>query len=131
MKKSWVVDAFIGLLLTAFVSAGYLLPAFFPFFESIELKAFDRRSKLRENLDPSPDIVLVTIDDASISQIGRWPWPRSRIAALLDKLRPGRPKVIGLDIGYSESEQNQGLIEIKNLEDQYSALTTARKLIDK
>ena len=33
----------------------------------------------------SGDIVLVTIDDKSLKQVGRWPWPRSYQAQLVDK----------------------------------------------
>ncbi|OGR90845.1 MAG: hypothetical protein A3J74_09395 [Elusimicrobia bacterium RIFCSPHIGHO2_02_FULL_57_9] len=131
MKKTWVIDAFVALLLTLFVVAGYMAPAAFPFLEGIELKAFDKRSKLRQTLDPAPEIVLIAIDDSSIAQVGRWPWPRSRVAALLDKLGPVRPKVIGLDIVYSEPEQNQGLIEIQNLEVQFKELVASKKIIDK
>jgi EAL domain-containing protein (putative c-di-GMP-specific phosphodiesterase class I)/CHASE2 domain-containing sensor protein len=34
----------------------------------------------------SGDIVLVKIDDASVREVGAWPWPRSRYAELTDKL---------------------------------------------
>lgn len=35
---------------------------------------------------PSGQIVVVGIDDRSIEQVGAWPWPRRRYAALIDKL---------------------------------------------
>lgn len=131
MKKSWVADALIGLILTGLVAAGYLVPPLLPLFEGLELKTYDHRSKLRQNLDPSRDIVVIAIDDASISQVGRWPWPRARVAALLDKLSSAGPKVIGLDIVYSEPEQNQGLLEIQELEKRYKEFSAAKKLTDK
>ena len=130
MRKSWVSDAIMGLVLTLIVALGYLVPSIFPFFEGIELKAFDKRSKLRQNLDPSSEIVLITIDDASIAQGGRWPWPRLRLAALLDKLASVHSRVVVLDIVFSEPEPNQGLIEIENLQSQYRQLKSARKIID-
>ena len=34
----------------------------------------------------SGDIVFVSIDDRSMSEIGRWPWPRRYHAQLTDKL---------------------------------------------
>jgi len=34
----------------------------------------------------SGDIVLVTFDDKSLKEVGRWPWPRSKYAEIVDKL---------------------------------------------
>lgn len=46
------------------------------------------------------DIVIVTIDDASIRQIGYWPWRRDVHASLLRRLRGAR--AIGMDIVFSD-----------------------------
>ncbi len=35
---------------------------------------------------PHPDIVIVDIDDASLQAVGHWPWPRGRLAALVQEL---------------------------------------------
>jgi eukaryotic-like serine/threonine-protein kinase len=131
MKSSGVYDALIGFFLTAIVAAGYILPGFLPVFEGLELKAFDRRSKLRQSLDPAQEIAIVAVDDASIAAVGRWPWPRSRVAGLIDKLAGAGPRVIGLDIVYSENEQNMGLVELEALQREYDALVASRKVVDK
>ena len=52
------------------------------------------------------DILLVNIDDASLSALGRWPWPRSTHAALLNKLQAAGPRTITLDILLSETGDN-------------------------
>ncbi|HWA51786.1 MAG TPA: adenylate/guanylate cyclase domain-containing protein [Patescibacteria group bacterium] len=51
------------------------------------------------------NIVIVAIDDASINQIGRFPWDRSVYANLLNKLNKDavKPQVIGIDITFSET----------------------------
>ena len=111
MKRGWLFDAFIGLVLSLGAAGGYLvpgLPLIGSALESLELKSYDVRSKLRENLDPSQEIRIITIDDNSIAQIGRYPWPRSRVAALIDKLAPAHPRVIGIDSVYSEPERDAG-----------------------
>ena len=134
MKKSWLADAAIGLVLTLIVAAGYLFPGApgLGFFEGAELKTYDRRAQLRTRVGAGPEIVIVGIDDASIAQLGRWPFPRARVADLLDKLREkGRPKVIGLDVLYSEADQNQGLLELQGLQKEYEGLLAARKIVDK
>ncbi|GJG95221.1 CHASE2 and HATPase_c domain-containing protein [Cupriavidus pauculus] len=53
---------------------------------------------------PRNDIVLVTIDDASIGALGRWPWRRSVLASLVDRIAADRPRVIGLDVMLSEPD---------------------------
>jgi CHASE2 domain-containing sensor protein len=54
---------------------------------------------------PAPaDIVIVAIDDASVEAIGRWPWPRSVHATLLERLAAAEPKAIALDLVLSEPD---------------------------
>jgi CHASE2 domain-containing sensor protein len=54
---------------------------------------------------PSPVPVIVDIDDESLKQYGQWPWPRYRIAILLDKLRNLGALSIGLDILFAEEDR--------------------------
>ncbi len=86
---------------------------------------------LRTTLDPPKEIVLVAIDDDAISQVGRWPWPRTRVASILHRIAQDKPRVIGLNIVFSEAEQNQGLGEIKRLEDRYKELLAGRKIVQR
>jgi CHASE2 domain-containing sensor protein/signal transduction histidine kinase len=48
------------------------------------------------------DILLVSIDDPSLAELGRWPWPRRTHAELIEKLETGQPRSILLDILLSE-----------------------------
>lgn len=50
------------------------------------------------------DIVIVAIDDASISEVGRWPWRRVVLAHLIDRIAAGAPRVIGMDIILTEPD---------------------------
>ena len=125
-NKGRLLDAAMGFALTLFVAGSYYYHR--PLLESVEFKSYDLRAKLRQNLNPPPEIVLVAIDDDSIAQIGRWPWPRSRMAAAIDKLKAAGPKVIGINILFSEPEQNQGLLEIRRLEEKYKELVGSKKI---
>lgn len=53
---------------------------------------------------PAADLVLVTIDEDSLSRLGRWPWPREIHARLLDALCAAGPAAVGLDIAFSEPQ---------------------------
>ncbi len=50
------------------------------------------------------DIIIVAIDDYSLAELGKWPWPRRRHAELIRQLTAARPAAIGLDVLFSESE---------------------------
>ncbi len=51
--------------------------------------------------EPSPEVVIIGIDDKSIETIGRWPWNRDVHARLLNTLGT-RPAVIGYDVNFPE-----------------------------
>lgn len=54
----------------------------------------------------SPDIVIVAIDDGSVDTIGRWPWRRALHAAVLERIAQGKPRAIGMDVVFSEEDQD-------------------------
>ncbi|WP_100641025.1 CHASE2 domain-containing protein [Marinobacter salexigens] len=53
--------------------------------------------------EASADIVLVAIDDSSLAQQGRWPWPRQTHANLIRKLHEAGAETIVFDILFTES----------------------------
>ena len=86
------------------------------FVDTLELKFYDMMMGLRSDQEGSSRVVMVDIDDDSIEKIGRWPWPRSIIADGIRKINEGEPKVIGLNLIFSEPEESGGLKEIRALE---------------
>ncbi len=71
-------------------------------FQDWENKTLDYRFKLRESLPVSSKIVLIDIDDQSISAIGRWPWNRTIHAEMIDILSKSGAAVIGYDILFNQ-----------------------------
>lgn len=65
-----------------------------------ELISYDYRLSHSLATERSPNVVLVTIDDESLSQeaLQVWPWPRSFHAKVLQELRRARPRLIGYDV---------------------------------
>jgi len=53
---------------------------------------------------PQSGVMVVTIDDTSLAQIGRWPWDRSVHAALIERITLGRPAAIGYDVTFAEPQ---------------------------
>jgi adenylate cyclase len=60
---------------------------------------------------PDPDILLVDIDEASLAamagEYGRWPWPRSVMAELIEGASRARPAAIVFDVVFSDLDRNQ------------------------
>lgn len=75
--------------------------------EQLESRTYDLRLNIKDSLvanPPSENILIVAIDEKSIADIGRWPWHRDLMAELITRISDNRPKVIGLDIMFSERE---------------------------
>ena len=49
--------------------------------------------------------VVVDIDDVSLAAVGQWPWPRYRIASLIQAIAECKPAAIGLDVFFPEPDQ--------------------------
>lgn len=69
------------------------------------LDQLDERSRdvvfsFRDTPSPPKEIVIIAIDEKSIKEQGRWPWPRSVQAALIKKIKQFDVGVIALDIVY-------------------------------
>ncbi len=131
MKKFFLSDYTIGAFLTLWVLSLFYFEV--PFFNSMENMLYDIQARFRmkpQIAAKSEEIAIVAIDDDSINKIGRWPWPRSKIAELLTQLAQYEPKVIGLNILFSEPEGNQGIEELKNLEGNYGAILLTKKKKD-
>ena len=94
----------IALVILALV-AFFLDPNFLRF---MELKALDLRMVSRGPLPTSGQVVIATVDEKSLSEIGRWPWSRSMTAKLVDSLKEYGAKAVGFDIVFAEPEQSTG-----------------------
>ncbi|HEX7285541.1 MAG TPA: CHASE2 domain-containing protein [Candidatus Angelobacter sp.] len=69
--------------------------------------------RLRPPQPTSSQVALVLIDDATLTQFGRWPWPRQRLAQLVRAVAAQQPRAVGLDIllAEPEDEANDAAIE--------------------
>ncbi len=102
----------------------FLLLARFPidFLESLELKTYDLRMRLRASGETrQSNIAVVEIDNDSITKLGRWPWPRSLVAQMITKLKKQNASLIGLNVIFSEPEVAEGLKLIRELGKDFSS----------
>lgn len=73
-------------------------------FRFIELKAFDIRMMSRGVITPGGEVAIVAIDEKSLKEIGRWPWPRTVLAELVTTLKGYGAKAIAFDAVFSEPD---------------------------
>ena len=101
-----------------------------PFLDIMELKTIDLRFKSRGNLETGSNIVLAVIDEKSIVKEGKWIWPRSKMADLVNKLSEKGARVIAFDIGFFEPDAKRVVQVIKNIESKAKNLDIQNKTFD-
>jgi serine/threonine-protein kinase len=109
-KAFWKADWFTALLVVLF----FLFGANSDLLQSLERKAYDWgvRSSTRV---PSDKIAVIAIDDQSIANLGRWPWPRAIQGKMLDILAAGHVKVVGNTAFFFEPQVDAGLDYINKI----------------
>ena len=133
MKKSFkAIFSLNPISITAFIII-LILTLFFiglSIFDTIELKTYDLRFRSRGLKKPSSKVVMAVIDEKSLDNEGRWPWPRKKIAKMLDILSEDGAKVIGFDIGFLEPDENSTLKFIEDFEQKIKSLPIKNKSLN-
>jgi adenylate cyclase len=101
------------------------------FLEMIELKTLDLRFKSRGAMKGNDTIALAVIDEKSLDEEGRWPWPRSKMARLINYLSDDGAKVIGFDVGFLEPDENSNIYFIQKLKSKIGDLKLKNKELDR
>ncbi len=111
MKQGfWKSDWFVGLIITLF----FIIFIQSNFIQSIERDAYDFGVQ-SSSRTPSDKIAIIAIDDESIQNMGRFPWPRDIHARLYEILNQGGAKIIGQTALFSEPQLDPGLQFIQKL----------------
>ncbi len=114
LKKSLLLSpAALTLAVITLVTALFVVGV--PLLDASELHWLDLRFRARGPITPGPTVVLAVIDEKSLEVEGRWPWPRSKIAALIDSLARDGAKSVGFDITFAEPDQNERLELVDDL----------------
>ncbi len=94
--REWIVLCLFLLLLT-------VIAIFSDSLRRLDQSAYDQLLRM-QNVPARDDIIIVAIDDFSINELGKWPWPRERHARLIEQISLAKPRAIGIDILFSEAE---------------------------
>ena len=87
-----------------------------PFLDRFDALIYDARLRATMPGTLDPRIVIVDIDDASLQEVGQWPWSRDRLARLSNELvGRQRASVVGFDVMFAESDRSSGRTVLREL----------------
>ncbi len=112
-RQFWRADWFVGVLV---VLAVLVLHSSSDFFATLERRYYDFASTSTSR-QPSDRIAIIAIDDQSIANIGRWPWPRDVHAQLIDQLAAAKAKTIAHTAFFFEPQTDRGLVFIRKIKE--------------
>lgn len=74
-------------------------------FGSARQLLFDHYQRRFPRIPAAQPVTIVEIDEKTLAAVGQWPWPRNRLAGLIDAIAAQKPLAIGLDIYMPEPDQ--------------------------
>ncbi|NLV40028.1 MAG: CHASE2 domain-containing protein [Candidatus Hydrogenedentes bacterium] len=93
----------IGVGLVALGLYGVLHPP--SFVGALGYMGYDEMVRFVGGALPPPEVAVVDVDEASLAALGQWPWPRFRIAALIDGAAALGARSIAVDFLFSERDR--------------------------
>jgi adenylate cyclase len=115
--KQHLVRYTLGLLILLAL-LGHLFTGLYqiPFVNTIEQKLYDARIRLTMPRTVDQRVVLLDIDEKSLSEIGRWPWRRDKMAEIMNKLFDRyQIRLVGFDVVMAEPDESSGLKVLETL----------------
>ena len=102
-RKIWL-PSLLGLGLTlAFFSANIVKPAAI---EQLGNLLFDSYQRAKPRIyNPGTPVRIIDIDNESLKRLGQWPWPRTTLARLQNRLTQAGAGVIAYDIIFAEKDR--------------------------
>ncbi|MCV9999779.1 adenylate/guanylate cyclase domain-containing protein [Pararhizobium sp. YC-54] len=103
MTRAQQVGVIVGLMI---VTALTILRASDPqLMRQAREVAFDEYQRLAPRIFQDVPVRVVDIDEASLRELGQWPWPRDRMARLVDRLSQMGASAIAFDVLFSEPDR--------------------------
>jgi adenylate cyclase len=102
--KKFLIGLFSSIVIASVYIYSYI---FYPtYLNSFDSKIVDTYFSLRGVQEISGDVVIVDLDEKSLSELGQWPWQRVKVATILQNLTEAGAGIIGLDIVFAEKDNS-------------------------
>ena len=98
-------------------------------FETARRILFDHYQRRFPRIPTTQPVTIVKIDEKTLAAVGQWPWPRNRLAALIDAIAAQKPLAIGLDIYMPEPDQTSPDKVADNLPKEAAALAAGLRAL--
>lgn len=76
-----------------------------PLVGQLRMNVFDTYQRIEPRQYQDVGVRIVDIDDKSLAELGQWPWPRTRLAELVYRLRMAGATVVGFDVIFAEPDR--------------------------
>ena len=99
-----------------------ILKSFNPnFIKSISFLSFDMYQKTFPIKKNDSNVIIIDIDEKSLSKFGQFPWNRSVFSKIIENVNEANPKAIGFDVFFSEKDKQSPdeIIKSYNILDKY------------
>jgi PAS domain S-box-containing protein len=113
-RRSLVQTFFLTSLLLSCVTAVFYM--FTPLGYFLDLKAIDFLLNTSTQKPDQKETITVEIDDATLQIYGQWPWPRYRLARLLDNITSSGAKAVAVNILFPELDRTSPIHWQKSLQ---------------
>ncbi|MCZ2439012.1 MAG: adenylate/guanylate cyclase domain-containing protein [Burkholderiales bacterium] len=101
-RRTWSLRAAaLALALAVAAAVQFLAPSML---SGVEESAGDLAWRLGGSTQPERRVVVVDIDEASLREIGPWPWPRATTAALAGRIAEAGAALRVFDIGFADAQ---------------------------
>ena len=86
--------------------------------QTLRNACFDQYQRWHPRTYQALPVRIVDIDEESLTRLGQWPWPRTRLADLVDRLDASGVAAIGFDVVFAESDRTspRALADLWSLE---------------
>jgi adenylate cyclase len=87
-----------------------------PFITQLDNIIYDARLQVTMPGTVDESVVILDIDEKSLQEVGRWPWPRDVMARLLDTLFDKyQVGIVGFDVVFAEADYSSGIRTLERL----------------
>ena len=101
-RSRWIPILFSLLLLAGGVTLRIADPALI---QTLRLGVYDSFQRLKPRVyEPAP-VRIIDLDDETLARMGQWPWPRTLVAELVERLTSLGAAVIVFDIVFAEPDR--------------------------
>ena len=114
-KRFWQAGWFPGL----FISILFLLIGWTGIISTLEWQAYGFGARLSPAPESKNNLEVIAIDEASLQQLGEWPWPRSYLGVVIKQLNKYGARTVGLALPLHTPQSEFGVKRLDSMRDTY------------